>query len=148
MRFQIGKVYKTYCWFTGGELQFIYQGEGKFLVIHNESDGCHESEEEHEIRQDENGEYILLYEYHGHEHLLYAWKEEPEMKHRQVIIGDYVITPIKNAFNNKYGYWISKKGYWYAIYCFTPMDAEDLDFHLREDVVKNYIDTFDNILKH
>lgn len=70
------------------------------------------------------------------------------MKHRRVIIGDYVITPIKNAFNEKYGYWISKRGEWQALYCFTPMDADDLEFHLREDVVKNYIDTFDNILKH
>lgn len=72
MRFQIGKQYITNCWFTGARQLYVYEGGNLFKVIANELDGSHERKEEHEICTDENGEYILLYEYHGHEKRLYA----------------------------------------------------------------------------
>lgn len=70
------------------------------------------------------------------------------MKNRTIILGDYVIAPVKNAFNNKYSYWISKKGYMYAVYCFTPLDQQDLDWHLTtKEVTNEYIKIFDQMLK-
>ena len=69
------------------------------------------------------------------------------MKHKQVIIGDYVFTPCKNAFNSKVSYWISKKGYMYSVYAFTPNSENDLNFQLSESCVNGYIRLFDEYLK-
>ena len=41
------------------------------------------------------------------------------------ICGDYVITSVNNAFNNKRSYWISKKDYTMAFYCFTYINVRD-----------------------
>ena len=38
---------------------------------------------------------------------------------RQVVRGEYVATPIKNAFNNKTSYWFSKRDCTMAMYMFT-----------------------------
>lgn len=43
-----------------------------------------------------------------------------------IIYGDYVLTPCKNAFNEKISYWLSKKGCTIAIYAFTPIDGIEL----------------------
>lgn len=40
-------------------------------------------------------------------------------EYRQMVIGDYVFTPIRNAFNEKTSVWISKEGMTVAAYCFT-----------------------------
>lgn len=37
----------------------------------------------------------------------------------EVIIGAYVFTPCKNAFNDKYSVWLTKEGMTVALYCFT-----------------------------
>lgn len=58
----------------------------------------------------------------------------------QYIFGDYVISSCRNAFNKKVSYWISKKGYTIALYCFTPLDEKDLQFHLDEH--EQYIQMF------
>lgn len=41
------------------------------------------------------------------------------MNIRQVIRGDYVATPIKNAFNNNTSYWFSKRNCTVSLYMFT-----------------------------
>lgn len=46
---------------------------------------------------------------------------------RQVIRGEYVATPIKNAFNNKTSYWLSKDGCTLALYMFTVEGNGDTD---------------------
>ena len=38
------------------------------------------------------------------------------------ICGDYVLTGISNAFNDKRGFWISKKDCTKSFYCFTPIN--------------------------
>lgn len=40
------------------------------------------------------------------------------------IYGDYVITGIRNAFNSKTSYWLSKRDCAKAVYCFTATDQE------------------------
>lgn len=59
----------------------------------------------------------------------------------QVIHGDYVATPIKNAFNNKTAYWLSKKGFTKACYMFTVEECvsqTDLEDRLTEKGFKAY----------
>lgn len=41
------------------------------------------------------------------------------MKYEQKIFGEYVATPIKNAFNSKTAYWLSKANCMVSIYMFT-----------------------------
>ncbi|MBQ7673239.1 MAG: hypothetical protein IJT36_01745 [Alphaproteobacteria bacterium] len=50
--------------------------------------------------------------------------------YKQYVKGDYVLTPCPNAFNNKVSYWISKKHVMYAMYCFTPLDEKDTEYHV------------------
>ena len=68
-------------------------------------------------------------------------ERRPILNHRQVIKGDYVITPIANAFNSKVSYWISKRGYMYSLYCFTPTDFKDLEYQLNN--FDAYVKMFD-----
>lgn len=49
-------------------------------------------------------------------------KRDDKGKYKTVVIGDYVFTPIKNQFNDKTAYWLSKKWYTFAAYCFTISD--------------------------
>ena len=51
---------------------------------------------------------------------------------RQVIRGEYVATPIKNAFNNKTSYWLSKNGCTIALYMFTVEGNGDTDAEFEE----------------
>lgn len=60
------------------------------------------------------------------------------------IWGDYVITPIKNAFNNKTSFWISKRNYTFAVYCFTADTKEEIKEQL--DNVDAYIKLYENTL--
>lgn len=41
------------------------------------------------------------------------------MKYEQKIFGEYVATPIKNAFNSKTSYWLSKANCMVSVYMFT-----------------------------
>ena len=67
------------------------------------------------------------------------------MDHEQIIKGDYVLTPCKNAFNNKVSYWLSKNGYTVAIYCFTPFDAANLKAMTSDKVLDDYIKRFQSL---
>jgi len=40
-------------------------------------------------------------------------------EYKQKIFGEYVATPIKNAFNSKTAYWLSKANCTVSIYMFT-----------------------------
>lgn len=73
----------------------------------------------------------------------------PSMKYnlRQVIDGEYVATPIKNAFNNKTAYWMSKDGYGVAMYMFTVEEcynAEDFESRLTGRGIQEYESIFRN----
>lgn len=61
------------------------------------------------------------------------------------IFGDYVLTPIKNAFNNKTSYWLSKKGCTKAIYCFSDPGAYAVSYHIRN--IGSYVRLFDDTFK-
>ena len=51
------------------------------------------------------------------------WKEDGKGNY---IYRDYVLTKVNNAFNHKVSYWISKRGYAKAYYCFTYWNEENL----------------------
>jgi hypothetical protein len=59
----------------------------------------------------------------------FPWK--PDMK-GNYIYGDYVLTKVNNAFNDKSSYWISKKGCTRAYYCFTSLNADNLRENMKE----------------
>lgn len=66
---------------------------------------------------------------------------------RQVVDGEYVATPIKNAFNSKTAYWMSKKGYTVAVYMFTVEDCfgvKDFEVRLTKDGLQEYETLFRN----
>ncbi len=42
------------------------------------------------------------------------------------VYGDYVMSPCKNVWNNQNSYWLSKRGYTFALYAFTPIERRDL----------------------
>lgn len=69
------------------------------------------------------------------------------MEHKQIIVGDYVFTPCKNAFNNKTSYWVSKKNYTISVYAFTPMDSRNLKEMTKKEVLESYINLFDSMIE-
>ena len=74
----------------------------------------------------------------------------PKYKLKQVIIGEYVATPIKNAFNNKIAYWLSKDGIMLSIYMFTVEDCfgiRDFEERLTAEGLKPYIAMFEEQMK-
>ena len=70
---------------------------------------------------------------------------------RQVIRGEYVMTPIKNAFNNKTSYWMSKQGCVAAMYLFTVEGqgetVEEFEERLSEKGFKREIPRFEEFCK-
>ena len=61
------------------------------------------------------------------------------------IYGDYVLTAVKNAFNNKDSYWISKKGYTVAFYCFSYITNGDVMAQLSN--IQVWCDYFEDRIK-
>ncbi len=56
-------------------------------------------------------------------------------------------TPIKNAFNAKTAYWMTKKDYMVAVYMFTVEDCigiEDFEARLTKDSLQEYETLFRN----
>lgn len=56
------------------------------------------------------------------------------------LFGDYVLTPVKNAFNEKTSYWLSKKGMTTAIYCFSEIPGSSLRDQLEN--IQSYISVY------
>ena len=73
----------------------------------------------------------------------FAEEELANLTFMQYEDGDYVLTPIKNAFNPRTSYWISKKGCTVALYCFTPSDFKDLARNTSPDAIRSYESMFD-----
>ena len=70
-------------------------------------------------------------------------KHDGNEQYKTVVIGDYVFTPIKNQFNDKTAYWLSKKGYTIAVYCFTVSNRDDFCMLENNKTLVSYIDYFD-----
>lgn len=47
------------------------------------------------------------------------------------MFGDYVLTPVQDAFTGKVGWWISKKGFTTARYCFTASDEKEVEYQIK-----------------
>lgn len=76
-KFEEGKIYQISDWFTGGIhcYQCISRTETTvtFSAIYHKADGDHEIEPKtFDILTENRNEYILFYEYHGHENRMYA----------------------------------------------------------------------------
>ena len=58
---------------------------------------------------------------------------------------DYVFSPVRNAFNSKTSWWISKKDYAVARYCFTADTEAEVERQLQS--ADSYIEMFEEGLK-
>lgn len=67
------------------------------------------------------------------------------LKASHFVNGDYVITGIRNAFDHKFSFWISKKGYTISLYCFSTTSEKDAMAHLKE--FHTYARMFDGYIK-
>jgi len=54
------------------------------------------------------------------------------------MFGDYVLTPVPNAFNGKTSWWISKKGCTVAHYCFSTSIPKEIGLQIS-DGLNGYI---------
>lgn len=45
--------------------------------------------------------------------------------------GDYILTPVMNPSNGKVDWWISKKGFTTARYCFTAPDEKEVEYQIK-----------------
>ena len=70
-------------------------------------------------------------------------KHDGNEKYKTVVIGDYVFTPIKNQFNDKTAYWLSKKWYTFAVYCFTVCSMNDIKMLEDTKIIESYIKYFE-----
>lgn len=59
-------------------------------------------------------------------------------ENKTFFFGEYVLSGLPNAFNQKTSYWLTKKGMTVAMYCFTVMN--DLDYQLER--ISAYIKLF------
>ena len=62
-----------------------------------------------------------------------------------LICGDYALTRIKNAFNDKSSYWISKKDTTLSFYCFSFRDEKDYWQNVEDP--SQWINYFENRMK-
>lgn len=72
-----------------------------------------------------------------------------ENKKEHIRMGEYVLTPIQNAFNNKTSYWLSKEGYTAAQYAFTAEDCineADYRYHLSAAFLKEIIAIYEDLV--
>ncbi len=71
-------------------------------------------------------------------------RQNEKEEYKTLVVGDYVFTPIKNQFNNKIAYWLSKKWYAVTVYCFTVSSTNDLKMLDDTKVRDSYIRYFDS----
>ena len=69
------------------------------------------------------------------------------IKHKQMVRGNYALTPCKNAYNDKTSYWMSAKDHTIAVYCFTPSNQKDLDNQTTDTSWNQYIDLFEKVIR-
>lgn len=62
------------------------------------------------------------------------------------IVGDYVLTPVQDAFTGKVGWWISKKGFTTARYCFTASDEKEVAYQIKNGL-SGYMSLLDDTLQ-
>lgn len=60
--------------------------------------------------------------------------------------GDYVLTPMGNSSGGKVSWWISKKGFMAARYCFTTSDEKEVEYQIKNGL-NGYIKLLDDTLQ-
>ncbi len=62
------------------------------------------------------------------------------------VFGDYTLTPVLNEDNGKLAWWISKKGFTTARYCFTAADEKEVEYQIKNGL-SGYISLLDSTLQ-
>lgn len=64
--------------------------------------------------------------------------------YQQIILNDgYVLTPCRNAFNNKISFWLSRQNYMYAMYCFSIRPEDQAEYAYQTHHMRGYIKMFE-----
>lgn len=62
------------------------------------------------------------------------------------VFGDYILTPVLDPFTGKMGWWISKKGFTAARYCFTASDEKGIEYQITKGLT-GYMALLDGTLR-
>lgn len=62
------------------------------------------------------------------------------------VFGDYILTPVLDPFTGKVGWWISKKGFMAARYCFTASDEKGIEYQIANGLA-GYMALLDGTLR-
>lgn len=63
------------------------------------------------------------------------------------VFGDYVLSGCKNAFNSKMSWWLSKKGYTTAMYCFSTTSVNfSQEAEYQTGAIDSYIKAFNALI--
>ena len=62
------------------------------------------------------------------------------------IFGEYVLTPIPNAFNGKTGWWLSKRDHTLSVYCFStlPHDTNEAEYQMKH--IEGHFKVYESLL--
>lgn len=60
-----------------------------------------------------------------------------------IVNGEYVFSPCKNIDNQKTSYWLTRKGYTSALYCFSAMDPKEVSKQESGKALEGYIRCFE-----
>ena len=69
------------------------------------------------------------------------YKKVTEKAPERRVFGSYVLTPVKNEFNSNVSWWLSKRGFAVARYCFTTSNAAEIDRQVN--CIDQYIKMFE-----
>lgn len=64
---------------------------------------------------------------------------------KPLLVGDYVISPIQNAYNDKISCWLSKKDFTLALYMFTVYGKHDLEQLLSMENLSSYFAMYEEL---
>lgn len=78
----------------------------------------------------------ILLDENGEDRIVYDGKND-----YYIIDNTYVLSCLKNAFNDKKSYWLSKKNYTLAVYCFSSNNCYSVEEHLKN--IDGYIAMFE-----
>lgn len=153
--FEVGSKYTNTCWFSGGSSEYTVVSRTEntvtFSQLANELDGVHNTELTYDVNVDENGiEYILLYEYHGHENRIYSISYEPcydVIEDVASYLWSYDAKPTKKLIKETINKWIENlyshigaEAYKHSLSCGvvdkTGMTWEEQDMQMLQQIDK------------
>lgn len=121
---------------SGYEPSVITDSETDVILIYAENVRLYNSDG---VRTNEDMAFYKIMDVVDNKMLCLADIAPEDAKYEQKVFGDYVLTPCRNAFNNKYSCWLTKKDMTVSMYCFTVIpriatyeeELKNIDSYIR-----------------